>query len=48
MLERGFDLLEEPKPLTIMIEPELVPPRTALEGPLDALNDPSPPFVFAE
>ncbi len=48
MLERGFDLLEEPKPLTIMIEPELVPPRTALEGPLDALNDPSPPFVFAD
>ncbi len=44
MLDRGFDLLEEDdaEPQIIMIEPQLVPPRTALEGPLDAIKDPSP------
>ena len=42
MLERGFELLEEQdtNPQLVMIEPQLVPPRTALEGPLDALKDP--------
>ncbi|WP_208247689.1 LacI family DNA-binding transcriptional regulator (plasmid) [Rhizobium sp. T1470] len=41
MLERGFELLEDEnaKPQIVMIEPQLVPPRTALEGPLDALKD---------
>ncbi|CAN7722666.1 LacI family DNA-binding transcriptional regulator [Rhizobium sp. LjRoot258] len=45
MLERGFELLEDEnaKPQIVMIEPQLVPPRTALEGPLDALKDPAPP-----
>ncbi|MDM9646407.1 LacI family DNA-binding transcriptional regulator [Rhizobium sp. S163] len=44
MLDRGFDLLEDEdaEPQIIMIEPQLVPPRTALEGPLDAIKDPSP------
>ncbi|MDO1583504.1 LacI family DNA-binding transcriptional regulator [Rhizobium oryzicola] len=41
MLEKGFELLdaEETAPQIILIEPQLVPPRTALEGPLDALKD---------
>ncbi|SIR44659.1 transcriptional regulator, LacI family [Rhizobium sp. RU20A] len=41
MLERGFDLLdhENATPHLITIEPQLVPPRTALKGPLDELRD---------
>jgi LacI family fructose operon transcriptional repressor len=43
MLDRGFDLLgEDALPQIIMIEPQLVLPRTALEGPLDAIKDPAP------
>lgn len=44
MLERGFELLEDPEvsPQIVMIKPQLVPPRTALEGPLDALKDAVP------
>jgi len=43
MLERGFELLDtaEDAPRIVVVEPQLVPPRTALEGPLDALKDPS-------
>ncbi|SIQ58313.1 transcriptional regulator, LacI family [Rhizobium sp. RU35A] len=43
MLDKGFALLDAPPatPQLIMVEPQLVPPRTALEGPLDALDDPS-------
>jgi LacI family fructose operon transcriptional repressor len=42
MLEKGFDLLEENRsdPEVIIIEPKLIPPRTALEGPLDDIWDP--------
>ncbi|MGO4440669.1 LacI family DNA-binding transcriptional regulator [Rhizobium sp. RAF56] len=49
MLERGFELLEQPvtTPQLVMIEPQLVPPRTALEGPLDALRDPAPTTELA-
>lgn len=41
MLEKGFELLEseETAPHIILVEPQLVAPRTALEGPLDALKD---------
>lgn len=41
MLEKGFELLEseETAPRIILVEPQLVAPRTALEGPLDALKD---------
>ncbi len=44
MLERGFDLLEEAPahPTVTIIDPQLVPPRTALEGPLDDIKDPAP------
>lgn len=44
MLEKGFDLLDvaEDASQIVLVEPQLVPPRTALEGPLDALRDPSP------
>lgn len=44
MLETGFDLLEDAPatPSVTIIEPQLVPPRTALEGPLDDIKDPSP------
>ncbi|CVI62246.1 MULTISPECIES: LacI family DNA-binding transcriptional regulator [Agrobacterium] len=42
MLEKGFDLLEENRsePEVTIIEPKLIPPRTALEGPLDDIWDP--------
>lgn len=41
MLEKGFELLEseEAAPQISIVEPQLVAPRTALEGPLDALKD---------
>jgi LacI family transcriptional regulator, fructose operon transcriptional repressor len=41
MIAKAFEVIEEPRaPLQIhMIEPQLVPPRTALTGPLDALMD---------
>ncbi len=41
MLEKGFELLdlEEDAPRIVLIEPQLVLPRTALEGPLDELKD---------
>ncbi len=41
MLEQGFDLLDEEdaSPRLIVIKPELIPPRTALKGPLDELRD---------
>lgn len=44
MLEKGFELIKEQSlPARIVIvQPELVPPRTALEGPLDALVDTAP------
>lgn len=43
MLEEGFTLLESPRsePTIIMIEPQLIPPRTALKGPLDDIIDPA-------
>lgn len=42
MLEKGFELLEENRtePEVTIIEPQLIPPRTALEGPLDDIWDP--------
>ncbi|MNY06712.1 hypothetical protein D3C86_1394820 [compost metagenome] len=42
MLEKGFELLEDNRsePEVIIIEPQLIPPRTALEGPLDNIWDP--------
>lgn len=42
MLEKGFDLLEAAPahPVITIIEPQLVPPRTALKGPLDDIRDP--------
>lgn len=41
MLEKGFELLDttENGCRIVLVEPQLVPPRTALEGPLDALKD---------
>ncbi|MBP2551744.1 LacI family fructose operon transcriptional repressor [Neorhizobium galegae] len=41
MLEKGFELLDsaEDAPRIVLIEPQLVLPRTALEGPLDELKD---------
>lgn len=44
MLEKAFELLADPSPNLgiVQIEPQLVPPRTALTGPLDDLRDPSP------
>ncbi|MDO9416757.1 LacI family DNA-binding transcriptional regulator [Pararhizobium sp.] len=41
MITKAFELMPESRatPRTIMIKPELVPPRTALIGPLDALKD---------
>ncbi|MGK9202785.1 LacI family DNA-binding transcriptional regulator [Sinorhizobium meliloti] len=41
MIAKAFEVIEEPRAsLQIhMIEPQLVPPRTALTGPLDALMD---------
>lgn len=49
MLEKGFDLLDEDEdaPRIVVIDPDLVPPRTALVGPLDALKDPSPGLKHA-
>lgn len=44
MLENAFELLAAPSsiPALVQIEPQLVPPRTALTGPLDDLKDPLP------
>lgn len=44
MLEKGFELLEAAPvhPVVTIIEPQLIPPRTALEGPLDDIRDPVP------
>ncbi|MCO5734268.1 LacI family DNA-binding transcriptional regulator [Rhizobium sp. SSA_523] len=41
MLEKGFELLDtkEADARIVLVEPQLVAPRTALEGPLDALKD---------
>jgi LacI family fructose operon transcriptional repressor len=41
MLEKGFELLDaqDTPPRLIVVEPQLVPPRTALKGPLDGLRD---------
>lgn len=41
MLEKGFELLDTPKKAghIVLVQPQLVPPRTALEGPLDELKD---------
>ncbi len=41
MFEKGFELLdaEDTTPRLIIIEPQLVPPRTALEGPLDEIKN---------
>lgn len=41
MLEKGFGLLDTPEdaPRITLVEPQLVLPRTALEGPLDDLKD---------
>lgn len=41
MLEKGFELLETPEVAShiVLVEPQLVMPRTALEGPLDELKD---------
>lgn len=41
MITKAFELIEEPRtpPQIHLIRPELVPPRTALSGPLDALKD---------
>lgn len=43
MLERGFELLEAAPdhPEITVIMPQLVPPRTALTGPLDEIKDPT-------
>lgn len=42
MLERGFELLDDAPthPVVAVIEPQLIPPRTALKGPLDDIKDP--------
>ncbi|UXS04592.1 LacI family DNA-binding transcriptional regulator [Agrobacterium tumefaciens] len=44
MLERGFELLEAAPahPVVTIVEPQLIPPRTALKGPLDDIRDPMP------
>ena len=41
MITKAFDVIEEarPQPRIHLIQPELVQPRTALTGPLDALKD---------
>ncbi|MDH4441360.1 MAG: LacI family DNA-binding transcriptional regulator [Rhizobium sp.] len=41
MITEGFKILATPRPpaLTHLVQPMLVPPRTALTGPLDALKD---------
>ncbi|WP_337270379.1 LacI family DNA-binding transcriptional regulator [Oryzifoliimicrobium ureilyticus] len=41
MLEVGFELLEAAptEPLVTIIEPRLIPPRTALAGPLDDISE---------
>lgn len=45
MLEKGFELLDaaEEAPRIVVVEPQLLAPRTALTGPLDALKDPAHP-----
>ncbi|WP_181706117.1 LacI family DNA-binding transcriptional regulator [Chthonobacter rhizosphaerae] len=44
MIARAFALLDEGRPAARihLVTPELVPPRTALRGPLDALKDEAP------
>ncbi len=41
MITKAFDLMSESRPAirTHVVQPELVPPRTALQGPLDAIKD---------
>ncbi|MEY9559050.1 LacI family DNA-binding transcriptional regulator [Sinorhizobium fredii] len=41
MIAKAFEVIEQPRaaPRIYLVEPELVPPRTALTGPLDALKD---------
>lgn len=41
MLAKAFEVMKEPRPAPTvhMIRPELIKPRTALAGPLDALKD---------
>ncbi len=41
MITKGFSILDEGRPaaVTHLVQPVLVPPRTALTGPLDALKD---------
>lgn len=44
MLARGFELLDTAPacPVIRIVKPQLIPPRTALEGPLDDIRDPKP------
>ena len=41
MITKAFQILSENRPAvrTYLIQPHLVPPRTALKGPLDAIKD---------
>ena len=41
MISKGFEILgtRRPQPVTYLVKPMLVPPRTALTGPLDSLRD---------
>lgn len=41
MITKAFEIMAESRPSvqTYLIQPELVPPRTALKGPLDAIKD---------
>jgi LacI family fructose operon transcriptional repressor len=41
MITKGFAILDADRgpPITHLVRPTLVPPRTALTGPLDALKD---------
>jgi LacI family fructose operon transcriptional repressor len=41
MLEVGFELLDSSpgEPCVTIIEPQLIPPRTALTGPLDDVSE---------
>ncbi|QRM56105.1 LacI family DNA-binding transcriptional regulator [Sinorhizobium sp. BG8] len=50
MLTKAFQVMEEhrPAPGIYLIRPELVSPRTALTGPLDALKDVDVPTEYGE
>jgi LacI family fructose operon transcriptional repressor len=41
MITKAFEIMSENRPAvqTYLIQPQLVPPRTALKGPLDAIKD---------